>query len=197
MDANAEKNFGTVFGAAFLILSGLFLVLFGSRLVRIAIFIAGGFFLSSIAYLILMNIEPESGFDNSQLIYIIVMAVTFVIGGGLANFFYKLGIFLLGAAAGWLLVLFFSALVAIPNPWGVVVMIIALLVGGIVAVKWEQKIMAVATSAIGAAGVILGIDIFADADVWFNVNDVLRFGGDISADRGVVVSSLDIQMTSY
>ncbi|KAJ3102798.1 hypothetical protein HDU96_009515 [Phlyctochytrium bullatum] len=145
----ASLTFGPIVLGVLAIVGGLIIGVAGFRLYKPTIVIAGAILGSIIGYTILVQVEPEKGYPNRELLLLLGSIAAGALCG-LGGFF--LAIFILGLKSGGLIQsglgrgLFIAALV---------------IVGMIIAVKLEKPVVIVSTSFGGAYLLILGVDCFA------------------------------------
>ena len=90
-----------------MILAGLLFNFFGHRLFKPTLFLAGFYFFGVLGYMLLINIEPASGFGENRDTILLVAAIVFGLLGGLMSIcFWKLALAVLGALGGFALGLF-------------------------------------------------------------------------------------------
>ncbi|CAH1764183.1 18407_t:CDS:2 [Entrophospora sp. SA101] len=123
-----------------------------------------------ISYLILIEAQPQSGYTsepskNSLIILLVSLAIGFIVGM-LLIWCATVAIWLLGLVSGWALANFILALAdggLIKHDIGRIVFIVTLAtLGLILTCIYEDVIITLGTSFIGAYAMILGIDIFVN-----------------------------------
>ncbi|KAJ3387510.1 hypothetical protein HDU92_001919 [Lobulomyces angularis] len=158
-----------LFGLIMMIL-GLIFLFFGLRLFRVASFIAGVYLGGSIAYIILSNVEPTSGYQTREYLYLFVSLAVGIVFGLIAMCIWRLGLLAIGAFGGFTLSLFllsWSSDGIFSGIGRIIFIIILVIVGAVLALIFEKLALILATSFAGAFSVIYGIDMFANAG--FNV----------------------------
>lgn len=151
-------------GAALALALGGLVCLFGYRLVRVTVVLAG----------VLVGVAVGAGAvglipDSGQLAVLIAGAVGGVIGGILAAVLYKVGVFLLGAGGGALVAAVVIGLLGFAaTP---VVLVAAGVAGGVLALIAQRFIVSVLTAFAGAWGITAGI---AHLVGWCTVEAALR-----------------------
>ncbi|KAJ3173285.1 hypothetical protein HDU88_004747 [Geranomyces variabilis] len=165
---NALANHVTVqsaVAAVVLIIAGSLVLFFGHRLFYPTLFVGGFFTFASLAYVIIVNAEPTSGYSNRSTLILCVVLVAGIIGGLLSVCLVKLGITLVGAAGGFafaLFVLSWRSGGVIESDLGRAIFIIACIIVGAIVIHFVIKsALIVLTSIAGAFGITLGIDFFA------------------------------------
>ncbi|KAJ3042950.1 hypothetical protein HDV00_006257 [Rhizophlyctis rosea] len=149
----------------FLIITGLMFNFLGHRLFRPTLFLAGFYFFGVLGYMLMINIEPATGYGTNRDTILLVSALVFgVLGGGLAICFWKLALGLLGALGGFALGLFIlswktGGLLDSGAPRTAFLIVMSIF--GVVIIYFFQKaVIIVATSVLGSYGVLLGADVF-------------------------------------
>lgn len=137
--------------------------LFGIRLFRLALFVAGGYFLAILAYTLLYRFEPANGIGYPNVdrywLYVGVTAGAGIVGGLLFGLIWQLGLTILGAVGGLFLGLFITGLFSNLLPsWGGIVICVVLGIVGIILI-WVLKtpIIILSTAIFGAVSVFWGI----------------------------------------
>jgi hypothetical protein len=150
--------------AIVLIFVGLLFVSYGYRLFRIVVILTGFFLFGGATYLILYYALGEFHW------WIILIAlVVGLLGGVLLHFLYIVAIFCLGFLLGFVLstVTWGGYLAdwiygdAIPTYFQVitwVVIVLAAVLGGVLAIKFQKFLIVLATSVVGGYGIIAGAD---------------------------------------
>lgn len=160
------------------ILTGIYFCFFGYRFFRLTMFVVGFWFFGNIAYIIL----SQAGVANSTVLLIVSIAIGIVLGLLLA-LCYQVGIYLLGALAGYTLALWilsFKAGGVIPGRTGQIIFIVVLVILGVaLSIFFERFLLIFATSFLGAFLIIFGIDIFARTGYVNILNGIL--GGSVSS----------------
>ncbi|KAJ3172312.1 hypothetical protein HDU87_007907 [Geranomyces variabilis] len=196
---NALANHVTVqsaIAAVILIIAGCVVLFFGHRLFYPTLFVGGFFFFASLAYVVLVNAEPTSGYSNRSTLILCVVLVAGIVGGLLAICLVKLGITLVGAAGGFALALFVLSWKSggvIESGLGRTIFIIACIIIGAIVIHFVIKsALIVFTSIAGAFGITLGIDFFAQTGFAQTVQSILikRTIVDSDVSQGKVVALL-------
>lgn len=126
-----------------MILFGLLTCLYGYKILKLVLFLLG---LVSGAYAGLLY-APLLFPENPNLVWI-TAAILGLALGVLMNFFYKAGVFILGAYLGG--VIFLPFLQSMQNLAAIGLLVLVILVGGFLALKLEKWGMRIATAGIGA-----------------------------------------------
>ncbi|KAI9152684.1 hypothetical protein H9P43_009480 [Blastocladiella emersonii ATCC 22665] len=195
--------------AVVFIATGLLACFFGGKLFRVCMFIAGAYLFALVAFSVLQRVEPAAGFGNRQLVYLAVGIAAAVIGGFLLTFFYKLGMFALGAFGGYTLALFIltlktGGLISGSTVQAVFIAICAIL-GGIAVFFVEPHVVRLGTAFGGSYVTFLGLDLFAktgfaDAAKEFMGHPTLKpeaTAGVYGMAAGVVVLAIIGAMSQY
>lgn len=128
---------------AVVLLFGLLTCLHGYKLLKAVLFLLG---LTSGAYAGLLY-APLLFPEQPKVVWIVAAALGLALGI-LMNFFYKAGVFILGAYVGGVVALPF--LQSLQDIAAIGVLVLAILVGGFVALKLEKFSMKIATAILGA-----------------------------------------------
>ncbi|KAJ3361821.1 hypothetical protein GGF32_006997 [Allomyces javanicus] len=148
-----------------LIVTGLLFTFAGMKMMRICLFLAGAYLFAGFAFGILQTVEPAGGFGNRKAVYWGVGIAAALVGGALMVFFYKVGMFAIGAFGGYSLALWILALSSgglIASKTGQIILIVVLaLVGGIAMLYIEKHAVRICTAIGGAYFTMVGIDVFA------------------------------------
>ncbi|TPX57334.1 hypothetical protein PhCBS80983_g03890 [Powellomyces hirtus] len=159
------------------IIAGLILLFAGHRLFYPTLFLGGFYVFGSLAYVILINLEPDAGYNNRDTILLAVTLAVGFVGGLLSVCLVKLGIACVGAAGGFALAMFVLSWKTggvIDSGIGKLIFILAMIVLGIVLVFFLLKTaLIVATSIVGAYSLIFGIDMFARTGFTETVHNIL------------------------
>jgi len=145
------------------IVTGLIFCYFGHRFFKVTLFITGFYIFALCGWLLLINIEPQTGYGGStEWIFLGVCLVVGLIGGGLFLCVWKLGIACIGAIGGFflgLLILSFNENGFVTNhvARGVVILV-AVIVGIILSFFFDRLIVIFGTSIAGSYVTTLGID---------------------------------------
>jgi hypothetical protein len=163
------------------------MALFGIRLFRITLFIAGGYFLAILAYTLLYRFEPANGVGypgvDRYWLYVGVTAGAGIVGGLLFGLIWQLGLTILGAVGGLFLGLFISGLFSTMLPsWGGIVIVCVLAVAGMILI-WLLKtpIIILSTAIAGSVSLFWG-DFFVR--VGFNQMLTVLFKGQFADFEG-------------
>jgi hypothetical protein len=161
-DVNAPLTTGAGVVGALAILIGLFLVLAGVRLFKLALF-AGGFLLfSNLTALVLVKLAPAEGF--SDMVLLLVPIGVGILGGLIAYKVWRFGVSLIGGLGGA-----FVALLILGSTNGglfqseltryIFIAIFAAI--GAFAIHWfEKPVLVLSTSLVGGYLIMFGIDVF-------------------------------------
>jgi len=153
----------------FAIVSGLIFCYFGHKFFKVTIFIAGFYIFALAGWLLLINVEPQTGYGPSaEWIFLGVCLALGLIGGTLFVCLWTFGIACIGAIGGFFLALFILSF----NDNGFitnhisrsVVILIAVIIGVVLSFFLDRHIVIFGTSASGAYVVTLGLDGFAHTD---------------------------------
>jgi hypothetical protein len=151
-----------------LIAVGIFYCFFGRRFFRVSMFILGFYVGAVIAWIILLNAEPDDGYAGSEAVTeAILVVVPIIVGllfGALFLCFSTLVVWVLGGVAGYALALFilsFGSGGLIHSRAGRIVFIIAFIIAIVFTVCFPNLAIILCTAFIGAFSIILGIDMFA------------------------------------
>ena len=121
--------------------------------------------MSIIAYSILINAEPATGYPSRGNVLLWGSLAIGILGGLVFLCIRKWGVMIIGALAGFVLAIFLLSLKSggiISAGWGKAVFIIVFVIIGIVTAFFiEKEVVIVGTSLIGAYGVAFGVDCFA------------------------------------
>ncbi|TPX40225.1 hypothetical protein SeMB42_g06082 [Synchytrium endobioticum] len=155
---------GIVFGIL-LIVAGLILAFFGYRLFNLILFLAGAYAGGLIAYIILLNSEPNGGYANRDTIIIVVVLVVALISGLLTLCVWRIGLTILGGLMGLALGFFILSWVSggtIQSQVGRIILLVVLSLLGSMLIHWiTRPLIITSTAIIGAYSFIAGVDIFA------------------------------------
>lgn len=148
-----------------LIVFGLVFTFVGYRSFAITMFISGFFFFGDIAWILLENIDPSSGYGPyKDTIFLVVSVGTGLVGGLVVVCCYHLGIYLLAAMGGYSLGLWLLSWAdqgVVQETWGRVVLLMGLAIIAIVLVIFfERPIIIVLTAIIGSLSFFIGLDVF-------------------------------------
>lgn len=164
-DEGGDMNTTASIYYAVAIAAGLAITFYGYRLFRPLIFLAAFYVGAVIAYMIAHEVfEDQSYRERAEVIAALVGGVVL---GAVALSILRLGIFLIGAAAGATLGQFLttSFLYKISEEHAdtvmLVVIIIGAIVGGVLALAFHRPILILFSSWIGAVTVVRGIGYFA------------------------------------
>jgi len=156
------------------ILTGIYFCFLGYRFFRLTMFIVGFWFFGNVAYIILSH----AGVADNTILLIVSIVIGLLLGLLLA-LCYQVGIYLLGALAGYTLALWilsFKAGGLIPSRAGQIIFIVVLaIIGLVLSIFFERFVLIIATSFLGAFLIIFGIDIFVRTG-YANVVDGLLNG---------------------
>ncbi|KAJ3337040.1 hypothetical protein HDU93_001715 [Gonapodya sp. JEL0774] len=176
--------------AILLIVIGILFVFFGYRLFRIVMFFTGALFFGAIAYLILVNVEPSTGYAIGSLsreaFYLIIMIVAGILGGIFGWFLWNVAISILGALGGACLAFFIQGLKTgglLPYPTGFAIFLVLMsIIGAIAAIFFERFIIILASAIAGSLAAFTGIDFFAQTGFYQLLQSWMNFaaGGTIS-----------------
>lgn len=164
-----------------LLVIGFLYCFFGRKLYNLTLFILGSIIGSYIAFIVLNRAEPPSGYTsepstNTLIILLVALAVGFMVGI-LLICCSTVAIWLLGLVAGLALANFILALGdggLIKNDIGRIVFIVVFaILGLILACIFEEVIIILGTSFIGAYAIILGVDMFANTGFRLSVRAFL------------------------
>ncbi|KAI8820873.1 uncharacterized protein EV422DRAFT_530521 [Fimicolochytrium jonesii] len=143
---------------------GVYLLLLGERLWKLTLFCAGFFITALAGYLILVNVEPSSGYPNHSTTILLGSLACGVVGGGLAICLWRLGIVFLGAGAGFLFGMFLlswqSGGIIDSSNGRIILLAITTGLGLFAAGFLQKRALIVATSIAGAYSLMFGIDCF-------------------------------------
>lgn len=157
-----------IFGVL-LILCGMILCLFGRRLVRPVLFIAGFWMGAVIGWAICAAVEPPP----SRWVFFAVCIAVGVVIGVVAIFVYKVGLALLGALSGLQIALFilhFRDDGLINSDGGRIAFLVCMAVLGLVLILVLEKYLLIGfTASLGAYMTFIGIDFFAHTGYSFIV----------------------------
>lgn len=154
------------------ILTGIYFCFFGYRYFRFTMFVVGFWFFANIAFIIL----NQAGVTDLTILLIVSIIIGIVLGALLA-LCYQIGIYLLGALAGYTLALWilsFKAGGLIPGHTGQIIFIVVLVILGVaLSIFFERFLLIIATSFIGAFLIIFGIDVFIRTGYVYIVSGIL------------------------
>ncbi|PVU85593.1 hypothetical protein BB559_006928 [Furculomyces boomerangus] len=163
---NGSLTASGITAGVILIVLGTMFLFFGRKLVKITIFF-GGFFLFGILFLIVAYRirAPLDGENTRAMIYLVVAIVVGLIGGALALWLFKLGLFILGGLGGFALAAYimnWSSTGLFSQNWVRIVFIVAfVIVGGLLVLFFERPAIIISTSIYGSYALFVGIDCFA------------------------------------
>ncbi|KAJ3129429.1 hypothetical protein HK101_005234 [Irineochytrium annulatum] len=144
---------------------GAFLLIFGHKLWRPTLFLAGFVAGSVIGYSILANVEPSGGYPRREDVLLFGAIAFGIIGGMLTLCVRTLGLAIIGGLGGYFLAIFILGLHddgIIESGWGRAIFLAAMVIAGIVFVFYfEKHAIIIATAAAGAYLIVFGIDCFA------------------------------------
>ncbi|GAB9477695.1 hypothetical protein Gpo141_00014822, partial [Globisporangium polare] len=178
---NSAKGQGLKVGGSILAVvamaAGAVVLVAGYKLFRPALFVVG-FAIGGV----LIAIAAEKIFENKSWV-VTASWIAFIIGGiivgALVITFYKVSIFVAGAAAGVMLAMIINTSFGYkiwpshPNTILIILAVILAIVGGVLALKLEKPLLIVATSLLGAGMVVWGVGYFAGD--FPNAGDLKRF----------------------
>ncbi|OZJ06603.1 hypothetical protein BZG36_00439 [Bifiguratus adelaidae] len=168
---------GIVLAVIFLIV-GLLFVFGGFRHFRLTMFLTGLLVFGTVAWLALQNAEPVSGYGaNSPTIFLVASVGVGIVFGLLFMCCWHLGIYLLGAYAGFLLgmwILSWKSGGVIQSGWGRGVLMGVLAAAGfLLSLILERWTIILSTSFVGAYMFILGLDIFFNTGLFYSFDAFL------------------------
>jgi MFS family permease len=134
--------------AIFSIVAGVIVCFWGYRLFKAVLGLAGFVVGAAIFY------NFGAHYTGNMIVLVIVAIFGGLVGASLSLAFYYVGLFLLGALAGWQLG--FLIAVAVNIEFVVIIPIIAALIAGILACFFQRPVVTVATAVIGAWSVVTG-----------------------------------------
>lgn len=178
---NSAKGQGLKVGgsilAAVAIAAGAIILVMGYKLFRPTLFVIG-FAIGGV----LVAIAAEKIFEHKSWV-VTASWIAFIIGGiivgALVIAFYKVSIFVAGAAAGVMLAMIINTSFGYkiwpshPNTILIIFAVVLAIVGGVLALKLEKPLLIVATSLIGAGMIVWGVGYFAGD--FPNSGDLKRF----------------------
>jgi hypothetical protein len=130
-----------------------FFLLFGFKLWKPTIFLAGFVLAASLGYLVLIRLEPEGGYGNRESVLLGGSVGVGILGGCILLCLRKLGLAAIGAIGGYALSLFvlgFQTDGLIQSGWGRAIFIIILIIIGIILVFFiEKHVVIISTSLAG------------------------------------------------
>lgn len=134
--------------------------------------------LASIAYIIMSHMAQNGQIENHRdTIFIIVLLVVGIIGGLLAMFLWKVGLFFLGAIGGGylaLLILSLGTSGVIHSEAGRYVFIALMAIaGGIAALFLQRHVVIISTSIVGSLSFFFGVDVFAKTGLAYYVDEIV------------------------
>ncbi|TPX58519.1 hypothetical protein PhCBS80983_g03081 [Powellomyces hirtus] len=144
---------------------GLFLLIVGQRLWKAALFFTGFFVTALTGYILMVNLEPNTGYEHRGTVLLLGSLACGVVGGGIALCLWKLGLVLLGATAGFLFGMFLLSWkdggLVDSEKGRIILLAVATGIGIILALVLQKKLLIVGTSMAGAYSVVFGIDCYA------------------------------------
>lgn len=164
-----------------LLVIGFCYCFFGRKLYNLTLFILGSIIGSYVAFLVLVKAEPPSGYTaepstNTLIILLVSLAIGFIVGM-LLICCASVAIWLLGLVSGLALANFILAFGdggLIKNDIARIVFIVAFAIAGLIlACIFEDVIIILGTSFIGAYAMILGVDMFANTGFRLSVRAFL------------------------
>ncbi|KAI9330181.1 hypothetical protein BDR26DRAFT_871687 [Obelidium mucronatum] len=170
------------------IVAGFVMLLFGFRLYKPTIFLAGTILGSITVYSILAHFRPDSGYQpNDENVMTWVPICLGALCGTILLILHSLSLVVVGGLGG----LFFSFFILGWKPFGLIeqgagrtVFILAFIIIGILAIFYIEKVMViVSTSMSGAYGITFGIDCFAKTGFTQDMGIVLSEGADVALDK--------------
>lgn len=161
------------------ILGGLLLAFLGKRLFRLSLFLIGFYIFAVLAYTVLAYSEPMDTngrplWANREYIYLGTCTVVGLLGGFLSSCLFKLGIFLVGAAAGFFVSAYIITAAGIQSD----VVVISLSVGlavlfGIGSLFMSDYAIIFGTAFVGGYLVGFGIDVFVNTGIMHSLNAII------------------------
>ncbi|KAF9421214.1 hypothetical protein BGZ94_008886, partial [Podila epigama] len=138
--------------AIVLMAAGFMFAFFGHKFFRITLFLAGFYVFSTLAWIALINAQPETGYgSNSQWVYLGVSGAAGILGGALFICFWKLGFAAIGAIAGFYLAIFilsWSDAGVISSGVGRTIFIVACVIVGIILTFFVERHVVILGTAI-------------------------------------------------
>ncbi|KAI8388165.1 uncharacterized protein BYT42DRAFT_642429 [Radiomyces spectabilis] len=146
------------------VLIGIYFILFGFRFFRPTLALTGFVFFATMTWIGLVNNEPAYGYPHTEIIYICVSIGLGLLGAVLFMFLYPLGLYMVGALAGFYLAVYILswkenlvitikvARICFIVGMGVVMAILVFLA--------ESYVIIFSTAVIGAYLFIFGLDFF-------------------------------------
>jgi hypothetical protein len=130
------------------IVAGIIICFWGYRIFKVALGIAG-FIAGAVLFFNFGSI-----YTANMIVLVILAVFGGLIGASLSVAFYFIGLFLLGALAGWQLGFMIAA--ALNTEFLIVIPIIAALAAGVIACFLQKPVIVLSTALIGAWGVVTG-----------------------------------------
>ncbi|KAJ3132848.1 hypothetical protein HK101_004553 [Irineochytrium annulatum] len=166
----AKVNAFTGIGAAIMIVTGIILVFWGHYVFKPVLFIAGFYLFALLTFVIMQAIEAKTGNhygggDHRDLVYLISCVVLGILGGALLLYFWKFGMFAVGALFGFALATFILTLIpanTVSPTARTVIVILCAIVFGVLIHFLEKPLLIFGTAIPGSLAIMVGIDVFAN-----------------------------------
>ncbi|KAJ3082810.1 hypothetical protein HK102_001450, partial [Quaeritorhiza haematococci] len=181
VDTFKSINVGSVVVAVILIATGALLVFFGHKLFKPVLFIAGFYFFSLLAFVILRGMQSNGvNFgERAGLIFLIVALVAGLLGGFLFMILWRLGLSAIGGLLGFTLAVFILSLInggTISSGVGRSIFIAVFVIIGAIVINFvERPLLILGTAFPGSYAVFFGLDAFIRSG--FNQTTLALVGG--------------------
>ncbi|KAG0292688.1 hypothetical protein BGZ96_003806 [Linnemannia gamsii] len=171
--------------AGFILLSiGLFLTFRGYRFYRFTLFLTGFITGCVIVFSILLNVEPQQGWENRQIIYVFSCIAGGLLVGAICFVLNRFTVWIVGGLAGLATALYMLAWRSgglIHSSGGRIGLLVgASVVGLLLGLLLGHRILIPATAIIGAYVSILGLDLFARTGFAESVKQFFKDNGNDS-----------------
>lgn len=185
----------SITAAVLMLIVGLAMALFGLRLLRPMLAIAGFAVFSMVGYIALIRFEPANGYSYRESVLLFSALAIGLVGALLAVFIFKIGIALLGALGGSAIAVFvlsFKSGGVIQSDFGrgIFIALLALIGAGLCQIL-EKPAVIILTSFAGSFLFFMGIDIFAKTGL---VTAVKLF---LAGDAKIDVPAFDANAGTY
>ncbi|KAJ2588506.1 hypothetical protein H4R99_007774 [Coemansia sp. RSA 1722] len=165
-----------------LIVIGFLFNYFGYKLAKVLVFLAGFCVIGGLVLYAEYKIRaPREDEKGRQVWYLAIAAVFGLIGGGLAWFFFNVGIALVGALGGFALATWILAMKSggvIHSDVGRIIFIVAMIIVGMLAALFLKNPAIIVLSSIwGSYALFVGIDCFARTGFQYTALDFLNTPG--------------------
>ncbi|KAG0343905.1 hypothetical protein BG004_004904 [Podila humilis] len=152
-----------IYGLLF-IFFGLVEVLHGYKYIRFTMLVAGFLVWASVAVMIMIIADTNSGTYQSSAVYFAVWFIVGLVGGAVSFYFWHIGIILTGAYGMFVIVaIIFTAANVKSYVLRFTFLALFLVLGGVLTKKYERMSVILATSFGGAYSIIFGLDMFVQA----------------------------------